>query len=96
MLHVTSSVILYFLFWLYVAINVSEKSDKFLLTELSSIAWVSLPAFSLLSAAGTSQTGTENSLNVCTDCSVLPKFFGYWMVIETLVIQRSAVLSSAY
>lgn len=85
MLHVTPSIILYF--WLYVAINVSQKSAKFLLTELSNITQVSPHAFSLLSAAGASQPGTENNLNVCTDCSVLPKFFGYWMVIETLVIQ---------
>lgn len=87
MLHVTPSIILYFFFWLYVAINVSQKSAKFLLTELSNITQVSPHAFSLLSAADASQTGTENNLNVCTDCSVLPKFFGYWMVIETSVIQ---------
>ena len=76
-----------FFLCLYVAIDVSQKSAKFLLTELSNITQVPPHAFSLLSAAGPSQTGTENHLNVCTDCSVIPTFFGYWMVIETLVIQ---------
>lgn len=78
---------LYFFFWLYVVINVSQKSARFLLTELSNVTQVSPHAFPLLLAAGASQTGTENNLNMCTDCSVLPKLFSYWMVIETLVMQ---------
>lgn len=34
-----------------------------------------------------SQTGTENNVNACTGCSVLPTLFGFWMVIETAVSQ---------
>lgn len=65
-LHVTPSMILHIFCWLYVAINVSQKSAKVLLTELSNRTQVSPHTSSLLSAAGASQTSTENNLHVCT------------------------------
>lgn len=100
MLHVTPSIILhFFLLLLYAAINISQKLVKLLFTVLPNIPHVSLHAFALLSAAGASQTSTENNADVCPDWSALLKFFGHWMVIETSVIwdlQCWAVFSDLY